>query len=409
MSQNNRSAGELTNLINRRHKFADWTRQKQAALLGLRTPTQIQGGNTSRNQVGVYGAVIEGAQYTTAAEQASYVAEVNDSVIPDAPANVVATAGNGQATITFSIPYNGGLPITSYTVTSSPEGLTATGSDSPITITGLANGETYTFTVYATNAAGNSVTSTPSAAITLTGGTITTTPFTTVGSTTWSAPALRSVVEYLIVGGGGGGGGGFDTGGGGGGGAGMVLTGTFRSGISETYTVVVGAGGAASTNAYPSAPFETAGGDGASSSLDTIIALGGGGGKASRTQTDGSGAGGAAQTAVAAAIGGSGGGNLGSSAGGSGGGGGGASENGGNGTAAAGGTGGAGISSSISGSATTYGAGGNGARGNTIITGAAGTANRGNGGGGGGFSFSGARNSGAGGSGIVIIRYYAQP
>ncbi len=71
---------------------------------------------------------------------------------PGAPTIGVATAGNGQATVTFTPPTNtGGVPITGYTVTSSPGNLTATGAGSPITITGLTNGATYTFTVTATN------------------------------------------------------------------------------------------------------------------------------------------------------------------------------------------------------------------------------------------------------------------
>lgn len=52
------------------------------------------------------------------------------ATIPDVPTNVVATRGNGQATITFDVPAsNGGSTITQYTVTSSG-GQTATGTGS---------------------------------------------------------------------------------------------------------------------------------------------------------------------------------------------------------------------------------------------------------------------------------------
>jgi YVTN family beta-propeller protein len=75
--------------------------------------------------------------------------------VPGAPGNAIATAGNAQATVSFTAPgFDGGGPITSYTVTSSPGGISASGSGSPIIVPGLANGTTYTFTVAATNSAG---------------------------------------------------------------------------------------------------------------------------------------------------------------------------------------------------------------------------------------------------------------
>jgi probable HAF family extracellular repeat protein len=75
---------------------------------------------------------------------------------PSAPTNVTATAGNGQATVTFTPPTDhGGSPITSYTVTANPGNITANGSSSPITVTGLTNYSTYTFSLTATNSDGS--------------------------------------------------------------------------------------------------------------------------------------------------------------------------------------------------------------------------------------------------------------
>ena len=78
------------------------------------------------------------------------------AIAPGAPTNVIATAGDGQATVSFTAPgSDGGSAITGYTVTASPGGQTATGARSPLTVKGLSNDTAYTFTVTATNAQGD--------------------------------------------------------------------------------------------------------------------------------------------------------------------------------------------------------------------------------------------------------------
>ncbi|HEY1936997.1 MAG TPA: fibronectin type III domain-containing protein [Candidatus Angelobacter sp.] len=92
---------------------------------------------------------------------------------PVAPTGAVATAGNASAQVAWSAPANnGGLPVTSYTVTALLNGLTSVGNitvaapGTGVNFTGLANGSLYNFVVVATNGAGNSTASLPSNAVT---------------------------------------------------------------------------------------------------------------------------------------------------------------------------------------------------------------------------------------------------
>ena len=220
--------------------------------------------------------------------------------------------------------------------------------------------------------------------------------------------------NYLIVAGGGGG----SLGGSGGGGAGGLLTGSTLLTNGAIYSIIVGAGGAA-TNPSPS---------GFSGSNSTISALsltsigGGGGGNASAGKNGGSGGGGSnngSGTGLAGGSGTSGQGNAGGFGIGTspycGGGGGGAGAVGTNGVGSVAGSGGIGISSSITGVATYYagggggggygtgtggsgglGGGGNGTISLNSVPATAGTVNTGGGGGSGG-------PGAAGGSGVVIL------
>jgi hypothetical protein len=98
--------------------------------------------------------------------ETAWVANLGLSV-PLAPGPPAAAGGDRSASVSFAPPpFEGGNPIISYTVTSSPGGISATGSSSPITVSGLANGTGYTFTVTASNALGPSVQSPPSNSVT---------------------------------------------------------------------------------------------------------------------------------------------------------------------------------------------------------------------------------------------------
>lgn len=77
--------------------------------------------------------------------------------VPDAPTGASATGGDASASVSFTPPTNvGGSAISSYTAVSTPGGLYAQGSASPLTVTGLTNGTSYTFAVWALNSYGPS-------------------------------------------------------------------------------------------------------------------------------------------------------------------------------------------------------------------------------------------------------------
>lgn len=135
----------------------------------------------------------------------------NDFLAPSAPVNVSATDvgtnrpfNNGAAVVSFSLPA-GSEAATGFTVTAST-GQSASGSSSPITVTGIPIGNV-TFTVVAANANGVSQTSAASSAIS-----ITTVPSAPTGvsassgagsydTVSWTAPnnGGKSITNYYIT------------------------------------------------------------------------------------------------------------------------------------------------------------------------------------------------------------------
>ncbi|MEI7503735.1 MAG: fibronectin type III domain-containing protein, partial [Paludibacter sp.] len=101
------------------------------------------------------------------ASSATNVGIKYDTSLPFAPTIGTAVGWNKKATVSFTPPSNAGASsITSYTVTSNPNGITATGAANPITVNDLTNGTSYTFTVTATNSNGTSSSSAASNSIT---------------------------------------------------------------------------------------------------------------------------------------------------------------------------------------------------------------------------------------------------
>jgi hypothetical protein len=88
---------------------------------------------------------------------------VTPATTPGAPVIDAVTVGSGRASVSFIPPASdGGSSISGYTV-SANTGQLAIGSVSPIIVTGLANGTSYTFTVQASNSVGTGGASSPSA------------------------------------------------------------------------------------------------------------------------------------------------------------------------------------------------------------------------------------------------------
>ena len=309
-------------------------------------------------------------------------------------ANASATDADGD-TITYSI-VSGSLP-TGLSLGSSNGYITGSVSGQPV--------QQYTFTVRAATAYGNAdrqfkitVVAAPSGGNVTTSGGYTIHTFTSSGTFTNTISNLN--VEYLVVAGGGGGG----AKRGGGGGAGGMRTGTLTLSTGGK-NVSIGGGAGRSGGGF------SQGNSGGGSSFDSISCSGGGrGGCRNNGGGGGSGGGNGRSDGVGGTSGGGGtsgqgnpGGGHGSTHGGSGGGG----KNGSGGGGGGGGRGSAG-SSSISGSSVSYAEGGQGgtvygAGGYSAGPGSNRPANTGHGADGGDDSPG--YTGGAGGSGIVIVRY----
>jgi hypothetical protein len=125
---------------------------------GSSSPIRVQnlptGINTTFTVIGINEITIEGPPSAVSTG-------VVVTTVPFRPTMGVATAGNGQAFIVFTLSNSGGKQVISYAATGSPAG-TGTDTGSPLTINNLNNDVPHAFTVVAINANGSSLPSNPS-------------------------------------------------------------------------------------------------------------------------------------------------------------------------------------------------------------------------------------------------------
>jgi hypothetical protein len=123
---------------------------------GATSPIRVQNLANSNLTFTVRGVNVLGIEGAASATSASTLI----TTVPDKPDIGIAGSGNASAVVPFSLSNTGGRDIVEYIIAGSPSG-SAIGSSSPITVSSLANGTDYTFTVVARNANGNSLPSNP--------------------------------------------------------------------------------------------------------------------------------------------------------------------------------------------------------------------------------------------------------
>jgi titin len=182
--------------------------------------TFVDGTSTSTNAT-VTG-LTNGTSYTFRVSATSVAGTGATSVVssaatprttPGPPTGVSGTSGNTSVSLTWTAPTsNGGSAITDYVVQSSPDGsiwttfADGTSTLTSATVTGLTNGQGYTFRVAAANVAGTGNFSTASGSVTpatVPGAptSVSGTPGNTSVSLTWSAPASNggaAITDYVV-------------------------------------------------------------------------------------------------------------------------------------------------------------------------------------------------------------------
>lgn len=142
--------------------------ESTTALVSLRSPSYsdrtLSPGTEYRYTVRAY----DRAGNESTASNAQAATTPSAAIAPEAPGAVLALPADSKATVSWVAPNDGGSAITRYVVTRNPGGESQqlTGNVTTTEVSGLTNGNHYTFAVLATNAVGDSPLSASSASVT---------------------------------------------------------------------------------------------------------------------------------------------------------------------------------------------------------------------------------------------------
>ena len=168
------------------------------------TPTTLSGlpgtyavGNTaSRPGSPITGQIYSNTQtgyievYTSAGWSQLGVIPISATIGSPTDVGTNITYGSGSVDVAFTPASTGGL-ASSFTAISTPGSISASGSSSPVRVTGLTQGTSYIFTVTATNGYGNALASNASSSIT---------PTSLPQAPTIGAQAYSALAQELLLG-----------------------------------------------------------------------------------------------------------------------------------------------------------------------------------------------------------------
>ena len=128
---------------------------------GTCTTSATQCTITGLDSTTAYTVTVTATNHYGTGEPSDPSGSVSPNGVPSAPTNIAVTTSNSQATISWDPPtFTGGSAISAYTVTTDPGAYTCTTTAASCTITDMAGGADFDFSVTATNDSGEGTAST---------------------------------------------------------------------------------------------------------------------------------------------------------------------------------------------------------------------------------------------------------